>query len=73
MILRIFGTKQPAHNTQYKTVGVQLFAGLWFSRQRFPRWIQTQPENPTVSYCQTLAVIVKRQNQQQNDKGIFAA
>ena len=33
---------------------------VWFPHQRFPRWIKTQPENPTVSYCQTLAKI-KRQ------------
>lgn len=46
-------------NTQYKTVGVQWFARLWFSRQRFPRWIGTQPENPTVSYCQPLCGILR--------------
>jgi hypothetical protein len=28
-------------NTQYKTVGDQLFARAWFSHQRFPRWIGT--------------------------------
>ncbi len=43
-------------NTQYKTVGVQWFARLWFSYQLFPRWIRTRSENPTVSYCQTLCV-----------------
>ncbi len=48
-------------NTQYKTVGVQWFAVLWFSRQPFPRWTRTQPENPTVSYCHPLAFSVKRQ------------
>ncbi len=42
------------HNTQYKAVGVQWFAGLWFSHQLFPRWIQTHSENPTVSYFQPL-------------------
>ena len=28
--------KMPAHNTQYKTVGVQRFARFWFSLQIFP-------------------------------------
>ena len=41
-------------STQYKTVGVQWFAGVWFFRMHFLRWIQTRSENPTVSYCQTL-------------------
>lgn len=30
-------------NTQYKTVGVQWFADVWFSNQLLPRWIQTRP------------------------------
>ncbi len=33
-------------NTQYKTVGVQWFARLWFSHQRFPRWIQNALRKP---------------------------
>ena len=41
-------------NTQYKTVGVQWFAWLWFPHQRLTRWKQTRSENPTVSYCKTL-------------------
>lgn len=48
-------------NTQYKTVGVQWFAVLWFSRQPFPRWTRTQPENPTVSYCHPLAPSLENQ------------
>ena len=44
---------QGAH-TQYKTVGVQWFASICFSRQRSCRLTRTQPENPTVSYCQPL-------------------
>lgn len=48
-----------AHNTQYKTVGVQWFARHWFPRHRFPRWIRTRSENPTVSYCQPLCVVQK--------------
>jgi len=47
-----------AHNTQYKTVGVQWFAGVWFLLQLFPRWTSTRSEIPTVSYCQTLVVII---------------
>ncbi len=56
MILNIDikNNKSRPHNTEYKTVGVQWFAKLWFSRQPFPRWIQTHPENPTVSYCQPM-------------------
>ncbi|HAW59640.1 MAG TPA: hypothetical protein DCX03_11655, partial [Bacteroidales bacterium] len=50
--------KQRNANTQYKTVGVQWFARVWSPLNRFPWWIMTQPENPTVSYCQPLAVIV---------------
>ena len=64
-------------NTQYKTVGVQWFARVWFSLQLFPRWIQTRSENPTVLYCQTLYASVepcrdtlirykKNKNSQQN-------
>jgi len=45
----------PAANTQYKTVGGQWFASICFSNQLFQRWIRTRSENPTVSYCQTLA------------------
>jgi hypothetical protein len=44
--------------TQYKTDGVQWFARVWFSRQLFCRWTGTQPENPTVSYCQTLCFML---------------
>ena len=51
--------EMPAGNTQYKTVGVQWFASVWFSLQRFPLWIRTNFENPTVSYCQTLGASVK--------------
>ena len=47
----------PLPNTQYKTVGVQWFAGVWFALQLFPRWIRTKPENPTVSYYQPLGEI----------------
>lgn len=52
-------------NTQYKTVGGQWFARLWFSRQRFPLWIGMHSENPTVSYCQTLPLIVGRPKMRQ--------
>jgi len=51
---------KPAYNTQYKTVGVQWFAGVWFSLQHFCRWTRMQPENPTVSYCQPLEVMQKK-------------
>ena len=49
-----------AGNTQYKTVGVQWFAKVWFSHQLFPWWIGTCFENPTVSYCQPLCGIQEK-------------
>jgi len=57
---KLIDYKSPAYNTQYKTVGVQWFARVWFSLQLFPWWIQTQPENPTVSYCKTLPTILEK-------------
>ena len=57
----------PAHNTQYKTVGVQWFAGLWFSLRLFCRWTGTHSENPTVSYCKPLATSVKRKQKKANN------
>jgi hypothetical protein len=45
--------------TQYKTVGVQWFARVWFPIQFFPRLIRTQPESPTfhsVPRSRTLAI-----------------
>jgi hypothetical protein len=45
--------------THYKTFDVQLFAMVWPSLRRFSRWIKTQPENPIVSFKQSLAFIEK--------------
>lgn len=50
------------HNTQYKTVVVLWFAGVWFLRQRFPWWIQTRSENPIVLYSQTFKIQSKKPN-----------
>ena len=56
----------PVANTQYKIVGVQRFARVWFSYQHSCRWTGTQPENPTVSYFKTLCgILKKKQNRQQ--------
>jgi hypothetical protein len=57
--MQINNNKLHTHNTQYKTVGVQWFAGVWFSHQRFSRWTGTHSENPTVSYCQPLGGILQ--------------
>jgi hypothetical protein len=55
--------QHPIHNI--KQLG---FSGLraFGSRSKFfQRWIGTQPENPTVSYCQPLWLITEKQTQHQ--------
>ena len=39
-----------------------------FSHQLFPRWIKTQPENPTVSYCKPLPASLKDDKARMNDR-----
>jgi hypothetical protein len=45
--------ERTTHNI--KTVGIQWFAKVLFPIQHSCQWTSLQPENPTVSYCQTLA------------------
>ena len=53
-------------NITYPKLAVQWFASVWFSRQRFPRWIRTQSEYPTVSYRKTVGRHPKRRPSRQN-------
>jgi hypothetical protein len=46
---------QPTHNI--KQLGFSGLRGFGSRSNFFQRWIGTQPENPTVSYCKTLACI----------------
>jgi len=39
-----YNKKNTAHNTQYKTVGVQRFASICFSNQLFQRWYRPSPK-----------------------------
>lgn len=43
-----------AYNTQYKTDGVQWFAGVWFPLLHSCLQTGMMPENPTVSNCHPL-------------------
>jgi hypothetical protein len=47
--------------TQYKTAGVQWFNCICSIINFLQRWVQTPSENPTVSYCQTLSVVLKKE------------
>lgn len=48
----------PTHNI--KQLGFNGLRGFGSRSNFFQRWIGTEPENPTVSYCKTLATIRKK-------------
>ena len=48
----------PTHNI--KQLGFNGLRGFGSRSNFFQRWIGTEPENPTVSYCKTLAGILNR-------------
>jgi len=48
-------------------VGIQWFERVWLPLQHSSRWTSSQPENPTVSYCQTLAARLTKQLQNNED------
>jgi hypothetical protein len=55
--------KTPA-NTQYKTVGVQWFAGVWFSRQLFPTVDRNAARKPNRFILPNVSIQWKKTQQQ---------